>query len=111
VFVIDSWQERFLRQPDRLAAYQQAAALVRADGAQRVGLLITGDNWEYPLWLMLPDRRFESLVSAVPGKPAASPWDVDAIVCVSLAEQCRAVVPDGWRYTQVDWGIAVAVRS
>jgi hypothetical protein len=106
VFTRTEMEERFARQESRLGAYRMVADLIRAAGARRIGLMINGDQWEYPLWVMLPGRRFDSVVSWVPGVPAAKLTDVDALVCI--APDCRTRVPPSWHYVQVAYLIAVA---
>jgi hypothetical protein len=106
VFTRTELQERFARQETRLGAYEKVADLIRAADAHRIGLMISGDQWEYPLWIMLPGRRFDSVVSWVPGVPAAKLADMDALVCI--APDCRTFVPPSWHYVQVAYLIAVA---
>jgi hypothetical protein len=110
VFTLTEWQQRFARQPGRLRIYQAVADRVTARGAQRIGLVVQGDQWEYPFWLMLPGRHFETLESLVPGRPPAQVRDVDAVICVSPPAACHSHVPDGWHYEQVDDLVAVALR-
>lgn len=107
VFSQSGWTQRFARQPDRRATYETAAGLVRRTGTHRVGTVVLSDQWEYPLWKLLPGRDFVSLASDVPREPPASPASVGAIVCVAPAEDCTPYVPVGWTYTQVDPLLAV----
>ncbi|GGM39337.1 hypothetical protein ACFFX1_31020 [Dactylosporangium sucinum] len=102
VFTVDDWQERFARLPGQAASYRSAIDEVRAAGARRVGLVIEGDFWEYPIQIELPDTELVSVQSDVPTAPAASVTSVDAVICVSSAELCRRVVPADWRYRQID---------
>jgi hypothetical protein len=106
VFTRTELQERFARQETRAGAHERVADLIRAADAHRIGLMINGDQWEYPLWVMLPGRRFDSVVSWVPGVPAAKLAEMDALVCIS--PDCRTFVPPSWHYVQVDFLIAVA---
>jgi hypothetical protein len=108
VFTLTDWQERFARQPWRLAVYQKAADQIRASGAKRIGTVLRGDQWEYPFWLMLPDREFVAMESLVRDRPPAQATDVQAILCVSQDWLCQQIVPDTWRYEQLDNLTAVA---
>ncbi|HTJ37389.1 MAG TPA: hypothetical protein VL738_29525 [Dactylosporangium sp.] len=102
VFTLDDWQERFVRMPDQAAGYRTAIDQVRASGADRVGLVLQGDLWEYPLQLELRDKHLVELYSEVAGLPAGDVHSVDAVICVSSPERCRAVVPADWTYTRID---------
>ncbi len=108
VFTQTELQQRFARQPTKLASYERVADVLKASGARRIGLIVGGDHWEYPLWVMLPGRRFESVQSWVPGVRAPQLSEMDAVVCI--ARDCRAGVPATWTYVQVDNLIAVATR-
>jgi hypothetical protein len=109
VFTRTEWQQRFARQPYRLQPYLTAAAEVDATGARTVGVLMGGDQWEYPFWVLLPGRRLVWLSSFVPGVPPARTADVGAVICVAEALYCRRVVPSGWRYEQIDNLVAVGL--
>jgi hypothetical protein len=109
VFTQTALEQRFARQPDRLEAYRRAAAMIDAGGARTVGVLIGGDQWEYPFWVLLPGRRFVWLASFVPGRPAAQTADVGAVLCVTAPEYCHLVVPPTWRYVQLDGLVAVGL--
>jgi hypothetical protein len=109
VFTRTEMEERFARQENRLPGYQRAAAVIEASGARRIGLRVDGDQWEYPLWVMLPGRRFENIASRVPGRPAPRVTDMDAVVCIAV--DCRGVIPKDWHYVQADNFIAVGTRS
>ncbi|MGI5246561.1 hypothetical protein [Dactylosporangium sp. CA-139066] len=110
VFTLDDWQERFVRQPDHAGAYRTAIDQVRASGAPRVGLVLQGDLWEYPLQYELRDRKLVELYSEVDSQPAGHADDVDAVICVSSPERCQSVVPENWQYTQIDAFVATAFR-
>ncbi|MEU7865392.1 hypothetical protein [Dactylosporangium sp. NPDC049140] len=102
VFTLDDWQERFARMPDQAASYRTAIDQVRASGARRVGLVLDGDLWEYPLQIELRDRQLVELESQVPGHPPASVTSVDAVVCIGDPDHCRRIVPANWRYNRID---------
>ncbi|MER7273594.1 hypothetical protein ABT369_03985 [Dactylosporangium sp. NPDC000244] len=102
VFTLDDWQERFVRMPDQAASYRTAIDQVRASGAKRVGLVLEGDLWEYPLQIELRDKELIELESEVPGHPAGDVTSVDAVICVSSAERCHRIVPANWQYNRID---------
>ncbi|MFG2038993.1 hypothetical protein [Dactylosporangium sp. NPDC048998] len=111
VFTLDDWQERFVRMPDQAAGYRTAIDQVRASGARRVGLVLDGDLWEYPLQIELRDKQLIELESRVPSEPAGSVTTVDAVICVSTQELCRGIVPQDWRYNRIDQFVTTAFPS
>ncbi|WP_238015391.1 hypothetical protein KZZ52_01315 [Dactylosporangium sp. AC04546] len=108
VFTVDDWQERFARMPAQAASYRTAIDEVRASGARRVGLVVEGDLWEYPVQIELRDTELVSLLTGTPAVPAASVFSVDAVICFSSADLCRRAVPADWRYRQIDPLVATA---
>ncbi|GAA3448982.1 hypothetical protein [Dactylosporangium matsuzakiense] len=108
VFELDAWQQRFARMPDQAAGYRTAIEQVRAAGAERVGLVMDGDLWEYPLQIELRDRQLIELQSNVPGHPPGDVASVDAVVCVGGQEPCRRIVPTGWQYNRIDQFVTTA---
>ncbi|WP_433213062.1 hypothetical protein ACQP00_01255 [Dactylosporangium sp. CS-047395] len=111
VFTLDDWQERFARMPDQAASYRTAIDQVRAGGAKRVGLVMDGDLWEYPLQVELRDKQLIELQSAVPGRPAGDVTTVDAVICVSAQDVCRRTVPANWQYNRIDQFVTTAFPS
>jgi hypothetical protein len=94
--------------PDQAASYRTAIDQVRASGARRVGLVLDGDLWEYPLQIELRDRHLVELESLVPGRPPASVTSVDAVICVGDQEPCRRIVPANWQYNRIDQLVTTA---
>jgi hypothetical protein len=98
VLTVGPMETRFQRTPAYLPDYEWAAAIVRAAGARRVGLVQGGTWFEYPWWVLLRDRQIVQLVSDIPGHPAPPPTSVDVIVCgVPAPPSCAALIPPGWR--------------
>jgi hypothetical protein len=98
VLLRDEWDVRFARVPGYRSYYEWGAAEVRASGARRVGIVVRGDQWEYPWWLMLRGADLVALESALPHRPAPPGGSMDAILCAAPPEACRAFVPPGWRF-------------
>jgi hypothetical protein len=98
VLLRDEWDVRFARAPGNLSLYRWGAAEVRAAGARRVGIVLVGDEWEYPWWVMLPGTELVSLQSVLPHQPAPPSTSVDAILCAGPPDYCRSFVPSGWRF-------------
>lgn len=46
----------FVNQPELYWRYRSATRDIAASGCQRVGLNLSNDSWEYPLWVLLADR-------------------------------------------------------
>jgi hypothetical protein len=97
VLLRDEWDVRFARLPEARAQYEWGAAAVREAGARRVGIVVAGDYWEYPWWLMLRGVEIVPLESILPRRPAPPSSTVDAILCAAPPEHCRLFVPPGWR--------------
>lgn len=93
----DAWETRFLRRPQWAGDFRWGADQVLAADARRIGLAQQNDNWEYPWWLLLPNRQIVALQSVTPKHPPADPSSVDAIVCTGDRTTCRRLVPPGWR--------------
>jgi hypothetical protein len=108
VFTLTDWQERFVRQPEQAVPYQQAIDDIRASGAKRVGVVMGGDLWEYPLQISLPDVELVALESEVPTEPPAPVSSVQAIVCAALVDTCTRIVPPSWRVQRYSAVVAVA---
>jgi hypothetical protein len=99
VFTTGDLDTRFLRRPHWKDDFVWASDAVTASGARRIGIVQQNDAWEYPWWLLLPDREFVALQSVIPGQPPADPRSVDAIVCTGNMATCRRHVPDDWILT------------
>jgi hypothetical protein len=113
VLLRDEWDTRFARVPAYRPYYEWGAGRVRASGARRVGIVVRGDQWEYPWWVMLPGTRLVALESVLPHHPAVPSTAVDAILCAAPPDACQAFVPPGWRLEeQGGWfGVAVPVQT
>jgi hypothetical protein len=105
----DEWDIRFARLPTARQYYEWGADQVRASGARRVGIVVRGDQWEYPWWRLLPGTKLVALESTLPHHPPAPATSVDAILCAAPPDACRFFVPAGWRFEErVGWfGVAV----
>jgi hypothetical protein len=96
VFTTAGLDSRFLRRPQWEADFVWASDAIAASGAQRIGLVQSFDNWEYPWWVLLRGRELVALQSVLPEEPPADPTSVDAIVCTGDMAVCRKFVPAGW---------------
>jgi hypothetical protein len=57
-YLTTSRDERlFVNQPALLAPYRDAVDIIVRSNASRVGLVVGGDSWEYPVWRLLRDRN------------------------------------------------------
>jgi hypothetical protein len=68
----------FIANPGLRSSYEAATRYVAAQGDRRIGLLIGGDDWEYPIWRLLRevgtrDLRIEHLSDASPGSARPYP--------------------------------------
>ena len=57
IFRVPRTVQYFNNRPDLLAPYTAAADEIAQSGCDRVGLIIPHDGWEYPLWVLLKERR------------------------------------------------------
>ena len=67
----------FIARPDLLASYQAAVRYVAANKDSQIGLVISGNDWEYPLWRLLREQGLTGLRIehvAVKGAPMAKPY-------------------------------------
>ncbi len=53
VFSTDRLHQYFRIYPEVGDSYQMVARLIHESGARQVGLVIDGDNWEYPFWVLV----------------------------------------------------------
>ncbi|MEV0130431.1 hypothetical protein AB0H83_18460 [Dactylosporangium sp. NPDC050688] len=108
VFALSDWQERFVRLPEQAVPYQRAIDDIRASGVRRVGLVMDGDLWEYPLQISLPDVELVAVESVIPTAPAAPISSVQAIVCAAAVDRCTRAVPSTWQVQRYSEIVAVA---
>jgi hypothetical protein len=113
VLLHDEWDIRFARLRGYQSYYKWGADQVRASGARRVGIVVRGDQWEYPWWRLLPGTELVALESVLPHHPPAPGTSVDAILCAAPPDACRFFVPVGWRFEErAGWfGVAVPGQS
>jgi hypothetical protein len=98
VFVGDRVEKNLVRRAVLEDDYRWVADRIRATGAQRVGLIQWGNDYEYPWYHLLPARRFVNLISVLDRHPAPEPQSVDAWICTTERWQCEELLPAGWRY-------------
>jgi hypothetical protein len=110
VFALDDWHGRFVSRPAWADQYTTVAAVIRASGAKRIGIVEENDTWEYPWWLLLPDRELIATHSMLPHHPPDRSR-LDAVVCAGPEQVCRWSVPPEWQvqmYGQVGWALPPA---
>jgi hypothetical protein len=105
----DEWDIRFARISSARQYYEWGADQVRASGARRVGIVVRGDQWEYPWWRLLPGTKLVALESVLPHHPSPPGTSVDAILCAAPVDACRFYVPAGWRFEERAGWFGVAV--
>ena len=52
-------ERRFVNQPQLLGPYRNAVDWIVRSRAARIGLVLGGDSWEYPVWWLLRERRLD----------------------------------------------------
>jgi hypothetical protein len=108
VLVLDRWHARFVMRPAWADQYAEVAAVVRASGARRIGIVEGNDTWEYPWWLLLRGRQLIAMQSLLPRHRVPPNQTVDAVVCAGPERVCREWAPGGWEvrmYGQVGWAL------
>jgi hypothetical protein len=60
---VNIWKEPrqvqyFYKHPDLLGAYMNVAQYLRSSDCRQVGLILSGDAWEYPWWVLLEGQGF-----------------------------------------------------
>ncbi|MGC9666370.1 hypothetical protein ACNTMW_07405 [Planosporangium sp. 12N6] len=108
--VLDNWHGRFVARPEWADQYVQVAAVIRASGAQYVGIVQSNDTWEYPWWLLLRGRHLLAMHSMLPHHQP-NYQRIDAVVCAGPEQMCRDSVPPDWKvrmYGEVGWALPPA---
>jgi hypothetical protein len=100
VLVTDRSLQYFANQPDLEATYRAITAYPYGM-CRQVGLIIGGDNWEYPFWALLPPDQplhfehvsvqNESSARATPVEPCAVIAPPDMMVTVNEVEYVRVL--------------------
>ena len=82
----------FIARPDLLASYQAAVRYVAANKDSQIGLVISGNDWEYPLWRLLREQGLTGLRIehvAVKDAPMAKPYPLgpfDPTLVIAIEE-------------------------
>lgn len=93
----------FNARPELKEPYVGAADRIKSRGCQRVGLLLSGDDWEYPFWVLLSDGNYRRpLITHLRdvnsgGAPTNDPTlnnDICAIISTSEARDEAAPSPN-----------------
>jgi hypothetical protein len=58
VFTVPRDQQYFVTRPELFLPYRDAVRVMLSSDCLRIGLMLDGDDWEYPVWVFVPkDRR------------------------------------------------------
>lgn len=96
----------FIAQPDWRGQYEAVTNTIRERGIARVGLVLGGDTWEYPVWTMLGEPeagqvRIEHMLEDN-GRdrnliPRREPFDAQALVVLNLMDRnIDKIAGPGW---------------
>ncbi|MGP1372621.1 MAG: ArnT family glycosyltransferase [Almyronema sp.] len=85
-------EQYFLSKPDLQTAYLESAAFIRTQACSEIGLKLSGDAWEYPLWVMLgnhakPTLRIEHVEV---DNASANKADSGFVPCTIIADDVAA---------------------
>ena len=109
-------ERRFVNQPQLLAPYRDAVETIARSGAARIGLVLGGDSWEYPIWWMLRERgpdhpiRIEHVMVSGDERWPLGPFAPD-IVFWSGEDAPPELTVDGRRFMRVGPPGTVAVYA
>jgi hypothetical protein len=92
IFNMPRMRQYFVNRPDLFGPYVTAGRSLSAMGCKRVGLKFGGDDWEYPLWVLLRDKDEPVRIDHVcidPSEGAAidrnlPPAPLDIVLAVNL---------------------------
>ncbi|MFN3940537.1 MAG: hypothetical protein ACK4IY_08105, partial [Chitinophagales bacterium] len=55
IFTNSMYDQYFFNQPGSQRPFFDMSAIIQRTGMQNIGWIITGDTWEYPMWVLLRD--------------------------------------------------------
>lgn len=90
-------EQYFFQRPELLSPYRQAAAAVRAERCDTVGLWMGLDEWEYPLWVLLdgpPRPRIEHVHVTNVSASTAPEERPDPCVALGIWTDSTRVTPE-----------------
>lgn len=57
IFTNSMYDQYFFNQPESQRPFFDMSAIIQRTGMQNVGWVVTGDTWEYPMWVLLDDVK------------------------------------------------------
>ena len=83
----------FAARPELRDPYLSAAAYVRSTGDERVGYVGAGDDWEYPLWVLLGEGGTDVELDSVQVANASRRYErppPDVLICTTRCSPADA---------------------
>ncbi len=81
----------FTKQPGLLPVYRRIADTLGASGCSQVGLIIGGDTWEYPLWMLLRERHYFGALHHIRVQDPSRVYErTDVHPCAVIAKRRRS---------------------
>lgn len=84
VLLTSRQDQYFAARPELRVPYLQAASYVRSTGATRVGYIAAGDDWEYPLWVLLNNSGHKVTLQSIEVTNASRRYEglsPDVVIC------------------------------
>lgn len=57
IFTNSMYDQYFFNQPESQRPFFDISAIIQRTGMKNVGWVVTGDTWEYPMWVLLDDVK------------------------------------------------------
>jgi len=90
IWRIERIRQYFAANPALELPYTAAAACVSGQGCKEVGLSLGGDDWEYPVWVLLPGVRLDHVDVKNPSAKLSRTGVAGAEPCAILCLHCSA---------------------
>lgn len=81
----------------RRASYEELLAHAKEEGVTDIGLLISGDGYDYPLWLMFHDEYPEGKLRHIIAEDGAV-WNQDVPEAILMVERDALLIGDIYEY-------------
>jgi hypothetical protein len=95
----------FVNNPSQYLGYSEISDRIKSSGCQAIGLSIGEDTSEYPLWIMLADRKWHGRIEHVNvANPTSILEDKDFLPCVIISDNPDVKVTyQGLNRTKIDY--------
>ena len=117
ILIVSRIDQYFANLPNLEPVYQRAVGIIQSNGCRQIGLALGGENWEYPLWVLLnPANRSDIRIEQVNIYTSAAPLaqqpdfrDFHPCAIIALNAGLQKGLEANRQYTQVWASGTVAV--